>query len=127
MKLSIKLIGLLFILSLVSCGSESTPKTNGESLAKDVTVEEFKELIKTPGVILDVRTPGECQKGMIENAINIDYSGADFESEISNLDKSVPVYVYCASGGRSGRAMKEMSSLGFTQVYNLIGGYNAWK
>lgn len=133
MKLSVKLIALSFILSISSCGADSSlPEGSGSesqaaTVSKNVDVQEFKELIKSPGVILDVRTSGECQNGMIEGAINIDYMGSNFAAGIEELDKNTPVYIYCASGGRSGRAMGEMASLGFTHVYNLVGGYNAWK
>jgi rhodanese-related sulfurtransferase len=34
--------------------------------------------------------------------------------------------VYCKSGGRSGKAAKQLEKKGFT-VYNLIGGISAWK
>jgi len=61
MKVFIRLIGLLFVLSLSSCGSESKSNTSKEFLTKDVSAEEFKELIKSPGIIVDVRTPSECQ------------------------------------------------------------------
>ena len=133
MNTYIKLLGLLIVFSLSSC--DTTPDSNlnqtegseQAKIAKDVSVEEFRELIKSEGIILDVRTPGECQAGMIEGAVNIDYMEGNFEEAVSKLDKNTPIYIYCAAGGRSAKAMSELSGLGFTNLYNLLGGYSAWK
>lgn len=78
-------------------------------------------------VLLDIRTPEElAENGKIENAQNIDFYSADFESKIKALDREVPVMLYCRSGGRSGEAAAMMKEWGFKQVYDLNGGYNAW-
>jgi rhodanese-related sulfurtransferase len=43
------------------------------------------------------------------------------------MDKNIPVFVYCRSGGRSGKAAKKMKEKGFKSVYNLEGGIIAWQ
>ncbi len=43
------------------------------------------------------------------------------------MDKNKPVYVYCLAGGRSAAAAKQMRKAGYTQVYELSGGTNAWR
>jgi rhodanese-related sulfurtransferase len=45
---------------------------------------------------------------------------------MANLDKSAPVYVFCASGGRSGKASAALRQEGFTTIIDLKGGYNKW-
>ena len=50
-----------------------------------------------------------------------------FNKMVSQLDKEKMVLVYCASGGRSRSAMKKMKDMGFKTIYNLSGGFNAWK
>ena len=97
------------------------------NIAMNITVQQFVEMTAgNPGLILDVRTPAEIAKGKIPESVNIDYYGENFMAEVSELDKSKPVYIYCASGGRSGDAMDKFSEAGFKEVYNLAGGYNAW-
>ncbi|MCH2226004.1 MAG: rhodanese-like domain-containing protein, partial [Crocinitomicaceae bacterium] len=87
----------------------------------------FKELLTIDGVLLiDVRTPSEFSKGHIENAINIDFLSESFEEKIKAIDHSLPVLIYCAVGGRSGRAGRKMENLGFKQVFDLGKGYNNW-
>jgi len=96
-------------------------------IAKDVSVKEFSKLISAgKGTLLDVRTPGEIAKGSIKGSTNLDFFDDNFESKLDQLDKTKPVYVYCAAGGRSSDAMDMMKKKGFVEVYNLLGGYNAW-
>ncbi|HIN40797.1 MAG TPA: rhodanese-like domain-containing protein [Flavobacteriales bacterium] len=93
----------------------------------DVSKEEFNKLISGgKGILLDVRTPDEFNAGKIEGAINLDYFSEDFEEKVSMMDKSIPVYVYCASGGRSGLTKALMQKENFEEVYNLAMGYEGW-
>jgi rhodanese-related sulfurtransferase len=96
----------------------------------DLSQEEWAFQIKedTNGVILDVRTPEEVEDGVIGDAIHHDiYNPQAFMEALQGLDKSKNYYVYCRSGNRSGQACAIMSSLGFTNAYNLTGGILEWK
>jgi len=80
------------------------------------------------GVILDVRTADEFNRGIIPGAINIDiYKGQGFIDEVEKLDKSKNYYVYCAAGARSGNACNVMKEMGFNTAYNLTGGISQWR
>lgn len=76
--------------------------------------------------LLDVRTPEEWKAGHLKDAVHIDWYADDFAARVSKLDKSKPVLVYCAAGGRSAEAQEAMRDLGFKHVVNLKGGYSAW-
>lgn len=112
---------LVFILGLVN-------NSNAQQV-QNLNVKEFKKLLdSTPNnILIDVRTNAEIKEGILPNAIQIDYNGQDFETKIEKLDKSRPVFVYCAVGGRSGKTSTILLKKGFKQVYNLSGGINAWK
>ena len=101
----------------------------GAIIAKNVAPIEFKELIdsKKEGVVLDVRTPQEIAQGAIAGHVDMNFYAPDFKEQLKTLDKSKPVMVYCAVGGRSGSAMQLLSSMGFKEVYNLAGGIRAWQ
>jgi thioredoxin 1 len=77
--------------------------------------------------LVDVRTGAEFGKGHIRNALNLDVNGDEFKSQVSALDKSTPVLIYCMSGGRSAKAASWLRSEGFTKVYELKGGMLQWK
>lgn len=92
-----------------------------------MNVSDFSKKITESGVVtLDVRTPGEFAEGYIADAINIDFQGDNFASEIAKLDKDLTYAVYCRSGNRSGQAVKIMHDAGFHNLYNLEGGVIDW-
>jgi rhodanese-related sulfurtransferase len=120
-KITIVLVG---VLSMVSCQQGNK---NGQKERLNAT--EFSKKINetTEAKIIDVRTPEEFEKGHLVNALNYDWNGNNFDSEISNLDKSKPLFVYCLSGGRSGSAASKMRTEGFKEVYELAGGIIKWR
>ena len=107
-----------------SCTNGQTQTTNTNLSATEFS-EKIKELPSAP--VVDVRTPEEFTKGHLENALNYNWNGSDFQKQISTLDKSKPVFVYCLSGGRSSSAANQMRSDGFKEVYELSGGITKWR
>lgn len=100
-----------------------------ESIKKMDAVSFEKEL-KTKGTVqlLDVRTLEEYNAGHIKNCILGDINDPkSYEKAVTVLDKTKPVYVYCLSGGRSHRAAQDLLTRGFTTIYELDGGINAWR
>jgi phage shock protein E len=117
----------LAVAAIASVGLLAGCSTSNEA-TKKVDPVEFSEVIAQPGVIiLDVRTPEEFNAGHIENAININVADSNFSSEVSKLDKNATVAVYCRSANRSAVATKEMSELGFTDMYDMQGGIIDWE
>jgi phage shock protein E len=98
-------------------------------VSKSLPPAQFSETMrKTPiKTVLDVRTGQEVATGVLPGAIVIDYFSSDFSQQLSKLDKTKPVFLYCAVGGRSGKAMQQMQQAGFKTVYNLAGGMEAWR
>jgi len=121
-------------LTAMSCSNnseqETAPQQNEQGqtiISKDVDVAEFSKLVNSgEGQILDVRTPEEWADGTIKDAKKMNFFDANFNAQLTKLDKKKPVYVYCKSGRRSGKATKKMKEMGFTTVYNLNGGIGAW-
>jgi rhodanese-related sulfurtransferase len=93
-----------------------------------LSVTEFKEKLEIPDVqLIDVRTDAEVENGIIKDAVQMDISDWDsFVISTASLDKSKPVLVYCKAGGRSAKAASYLSEQGY-QVFDLEGGYDAWK
>jgi len=131
-KIFFIIIGLSLTAMSCSNNSEQTtaPQQNGQGqtiISKNVDVAEFTKLINTgESQILDVRTPEEWADGTIKDAKKMNFFDADFAEQLNGLDKNKAVYVYCKSGGRSGKATTKMKEMGFTTVYNLNGGIGAW-
>lgn len=94
---------------------------------KSITTKELKVLLSKENIqLMDVRTPEEIKEGVIETAFFANYFDIDFE-RVANaqLNKSKPVYLYCRSGNRSGKACKILKEKGF-EVINVLGGYQQW-
>jgi rhodanese-related sulfurtransferase len=124
----------------IACSNNQDKQTNTEninsaenitdtgSVFKVVNTTEFSDKIKAqPGIILDVRTPGEYKKGFIKDALLMDIFSDSFDAELNKLDRNTAYYVYCGSGGRSAECSEKMQMLGFKQVYDLDGGMGAWR
>lgn len=95
------------------------------NLTQEQWVSQFEA--DTNAVILDVRTEDECDQGIIEHSINIDfYKTSEFIAAIEQVDKSKNYYVYCRSGVRSAKACEIMNELGIENAYNLLGGIIEW-
>jgi rhodanese-related sulfurtransferase len=132
-----KLLIIAFLgVSTLSCAQNPGKETSVEVAISDmdgkqqrVSKEQFKSYLEVnPSVqLVDVRTPSEYNSGKIGSAINFDFNGHSFEQQLEQLDKSKPVMIYCASGGRSGKTLDMMKGMGFTTVLELEGGYNGWK
>ena len=94
---------------------------------KDITQEDFAQLNTDQIQLLDVRTPNEVKKGVIEGAKMINFYDKDFKSKVvAQFNKNNPLYIYCAAGGRSNKASSLLVMAGFKDVYNLEGGYRKW-
>lgn len=96
----------------------------------NLSAQRFKiitENDKNGGVLLDLRTTDEMNKGFIKGAVQLDFLAKDAEKQIDNLDKNKTYYIYCASGNRSGQAAQYMKDHGFRRVYNLEKGLKEWE
>lgn len=85
------------------------------------------EMAKGGIQLVDVRTPQEWSTGRIEGAQHLDWFRDDFKTEAAKLDKSKPVRIYCAAGGRSEDARELLREMGFKDVKDLDGGIQAWR
>ncbi len=105
---------LLLLLVNMGCGQ-----------SKSEHINTFLEKKLTDIVLVDVRTPEEYNAGHLDNAENINLFDVDFEEQFSKIDKEQTIYLYCKVGGRSGKAQEKLISLGYKNVINLEGGYDA--
>ena len=78
-------------------------------------------------IVLDVRTATEYNTLHILGAINRDFYADDFEAQLNALDKNKAYLIHCRTGGRSGITYGIMQGLGFHEVYNLLGGIEAFQ
>lgn len=100
----------------------ATAQKNSFIRAQDVYAVQQQDYL-----LIDVRTPEEYQEETIPSAINIDVENDAFRSEVEKIDKNTPLIIFCKLGGRSETAAEILNNLGFTNVKEIEGGFEAWK
>ena len=119
---------ILIILSIALSFSAISCKDESKGEIKLVTPLEMQTLLESEDVqLVDVRTPEEYKEGFIKNSQNIDFNSPTFDEDISKLDKTKPVILYCKGGGRSAKCAEKLSKAGFIKIYDLEGGITQWK
>lgn len=93
------------------------------------TVSELNESISKLDhelVLLDVRTQAEYDSGHILNAINISHEQILEDPELLAEYKDSQMVVFCRSGGRAGKVIQLLESIGFEDIIDIDGDMLAW-
>ena len=92
---------------------------------KQLTVQELKRKLDAQEVreFFDVRTPEERAKASIPGTRLMT---ADEANRIGGFAKDTALVFHCHHGGRSQAAAEHFAGLGFVNVFNVIGGIEAW-
>lgn len=81
-----------------------------------------------PGAaFVDVREPHEVGRGHISDALLIPRGVLESEISASIPDPDTPIVVYCAVGERSALAAVTLVELGYSNVVNMVGGFDLWQ
>jgi len=75
-------------------------------------------------VLLDVREHDELAVAAVTGARHIPMR--EVPARLDELDAETPIVVMCHAGGRSRRVAEFLKENGFSDVYNLKGGIDAW-
>lgn len=98
---------------------------NPEEPFTRISPSEAEEMLKRDDVaIIDVREPHEYNAGHVPGATLIPVNSVYARRQELPQDKEL-IFV-CALGQRSALACEMAAAAGFTQIYNLDGGTEAW-
>lgn len=80
-----------------------------------------RQKIAAGALLVDVRSTEEFAEGHMDRALNIAHDQVEARINEFGSDKNHEIVLYCASGGRAGRAAEILKRHGFTHVYNAGG------
>lgn len=95
-----------------------------EGFSQNIQWYEVQEACARGAVLLDVREPGEQDRGIIKGAIKIPLH--TLRNHLNELDTNKEMIVYCHSGLRSYLAERILKQHGFDKVKNLDGAYHLY-
>jgi monothiol glutaredoxin len=97
---------------------------NAPAKVRALTPAQAAERVRAGSLVLvDVRPPDERLLAEAPVAYrHVDHGAAELEA----LPKDTALAFLCRSGGRSAQAAEHFRGLGFTELYNVEGGINAW-
>jgi rhodanese-related sulfurtransferase len=127
-----RILPLLAVMLLPATGSAQNAPTIGERVAVEggaywtISVAELQGMmgsdVEAPLVNVHVPDQGDIA------GTDLSISFREIADHLGELpaDKGAPVVLYCRSGPMSVRAATTLAGLGYTRIYSLNGGFNAW-
>ena len=99
---------------------------NEPPAVQNLSVAELQDWMATEvkdPYVFDVRSADKIAEGTVDNAIRLDKGAIE---SIEAMDKDTPLVFVCQVGQSSMSAAEFFRKKGYTKVFNLTGGYNAW-
>ena len=129
-------IGFLAVLSLfvAACGASPTSEdsmapagelTKNADGYTDISVEQLATMLGSKDfTLVNVHIPYEGEIPQTDLFVPFDEIAA-YQDQLP--DKDASIVLYCRSGSMSTSAAQELVSLGYTNILEVDGGFNAWK
>jgi len=102
----------------------------------EVTVAQAKAELDQgqAGLLVDVREPAEWDRGHIPGAVFAPRGMLEWYADPTTpyakpeltTKRDARIIVQCATGGRSMLAAETLKKMGYTNVVNMVGGFNEW-
>lgn len=129
---------LLMATLLAACGRSAEPAAVGDGLPAGVPVktsagqyfnlevDQIEPLLDNDGVFtVNVHIPyaGDLPGTDAE----VPFNEVEQQMDKFPTEKDAPIVVYCRSGNMSAQASETLAAMGYTNVFNVLGGMAAWQ
>ncbi len=134
MKRTILLTLILSTIFLASCSASTAPDNDviGKTVSieggsyTDVSADELHTMLTAKDfTFVNVHIPFDGD--IPDTDISIPFDQIETHQDLLPADKDAKIVIYCRSGSMSGVSAQTLVDLGYTNVWNLSGGFNAWK
>jgi phage shock protein E len=125
-------VGLAVLLLLAACSAPAPAVTGAEAGGAavqpytDISPEELNTMLADKDFIL-VNTHIPFEGDLPDTDLSIPYNEIGENLRLLPADKDAKIVLYCRSDRMSREAAQELSKLGYTNLYNLAGGFTAWQ
>ncbi len=122
------LFSLIALILLISACTAPAATGTGSGSYENISVETLQTMMdERPASFLLVNVHIPFQGNIPQTDLSIPYN--EIKSYLDQLpeDKTAEIVLYCRSGSMSNSAAAELVDLGYTNIKNLSGGFNAWK
>lgn len=124
MKIKLSTFFILLVALSAALNSCASAHTDVNSLEAKNMIDSNDQLI-----VIDVREKYEycAVEGHIPGALNYPLNSGVLQQRYEELPRDGEILVYCRSGGRSNVASNFLDDNGFLHIYDMLGGFLAWK
>lgn len=98
-----------------------------QNTIKEVNAHEAYSMQQDGAKIIDVRKMDEFNLSHIKNSQYLGRDYLEFRIEEVIPDKNTQIIVACGGGSRSLFASESLIKMGYSNIYNLSGGFRGWQ
>ncbi len=99
-------------------------ENEADGITRLITWDKVESMRKKNAFFLDVRSTEEFDLGAIEGAVNIPHT--DIREHLKEIPTDRPIVLNCAMGIRGYLTERMLRQLGYSDIYNLTGGYSTY-
>ena len=120
---------LILAFALAACGpAPAGEASTGPAAYHTMDVQELhSQLASKDFIFVNVHIPFEGDIANTDLSIPFDEITQPQNLKLLPADKDAKIVLYCRSGRMSAIAARELAGLGYTNVWDVPGGFNEWK
>jgi len=93
----------------------------------EISPAEALELLQAGARLIDVRDPDEHALGIPDGASPVPRARLEAQATAHHPERNQALLLICGSGKRSMLAAQALAAQGYSSLYSVVGGFEAWK